>query len=94
MPAANPNLEEAALKYFLLGAFAGGFVVYGVALVFGATGSTSLQAIVAAINAGSADIELLLAVGASLILVGLGFKVAAVPFTCGRPMSTRARPPR
>ncbi len=71
--------EEAALKYFLLGAFAGGFVVYGVALVFGATGSTALTRITAAISAGNANLAFL-AVGAALILVGFGFKVAAVPF--------------
>jgi len=71
--------EEAALKYFLLGAFAGGFVVYGVALVFGATGSTGLANIVASIEAGSANLGFM-AVGAALILVGFGFKVAAVPF--------------
>jgi len=75
----NPASEEAALKYFLLGAFAGGFVVYGVALSFGATGTTSLAGIVSEISAGSADIPLLL-VGAGLILIGLGFKVALVPF--------------
>ena len=78
---ARPRLdsEEAALKYFLLGAFAGGFVVYGIALVFGATGTTGLAGVVAAVQAGTTDLTLL-AVGASLILIGLGFKVAAVPF--------------
>lgn len=77
---ARPRVEseEAGLKYFLLGAFSTGFVVYGIALVFGATGSTSLSAIVATAK-GSTD-PLLLTVGAALILVGLGFKVAAVPF--------------
>jgi NADH-quinone oxidoreductase subunit N len=74
-----PASEEAALKYFLLGAFAGGFVVYGVALVFGATGTTGLTGVVEAINVGSANI-VMLTIGAALILVGLGFKVAAVPF--------------
>ncbi len=59
------NSEEASMKYFLLGAFAGGFVVYGVALVFGATGSTRLTDIVAAIEAGSVNLTLL-AVGAAL----------------------------
>jgi NADH-quinone oxidoreductase subunit N len=78
---ARPRLdsEEAALKYFLLGAFAGGFVVYGVALVFGATGTTSLEQVVAAVKLGTANLTLL-SVGAALILIGLGFKVAAVPF--------------
>jgi len=75
----DPASEEAALKYFLLGAFAGGFVVYGVALSFGATGTTSLAGIVASIAEGTADMTLLL-VGSGLILIGLGFKVALVPF--------------
>jgi NADH-quinone oxidoreductase subunit N len=70
--------EEAGLKYFLLGAFATGFVVYGTALTFGATGSTNLSAIVAAASNGTGS--LLLTIGAALILVGFGFKVAAVPF--------------
>ncbi len=75
----RPESEEAAMKYFLLGAFASSFVLYGVALIFGATGSTALAEVVAAINAGSANLSLLVP-GAGLILVGLGFKVAAVPF--------------
>ncbi len=70
--------EEAGLKYFLLGAFATGFVVYGTALVFGATGTTSLAGIVTVVSNGSSG--LLLTIGAALILVGFGFKVAAVPF--------------
>ncbi len=70
--------EEAGLKYFLLGAFSSGFVLYGIALVYGATGSTALSAVVAAASAGASGT--LLTVGAALILVGLGFKVAAVPF--------------
>ena len=75
----DPFSEEAAIKYFLLGAFAGGFVVYGVALCFGATGTTSLSGIVDAISAASADMNLLL-IGSGLILIGLGFKVALIPF--------------
>ncbi len=71
--------EEAGLKYFLLGAFSGGFVVYGIALVFGATRSTNLADIVSAASSGTASLPLL-TIGAALILVGLGFKVAAVPF--------------
>ena len=70
--------EEAGLKYFLLGAFASGFVLYGIALTYGATGSTSLSGIVTAASSGTPG--LLLSIGAALILVGLGFKVAAVPF--------------
>ena len=68
--------EEAGIKYFLLGAFSTGFVVYGIALVFGATGTTSLAGILASTPTSG----LLLTIGAALILVGFGFKVAAVPF--------------
>lgn len=71
--------EEAGVKYFLLGAFATGFVVYGIALVFGATGSTDLTKIVAAVAGGTASLPLLLS-GAGLMLVGFGFKVGVVPF--------------
>jgi NADH-quinone oxidoreductase subunit N len=71
--------EEAAIKYFLLGAFSSGFFVYGTALVYGASGSTALQKILAAVQSGQ-DNPVLLLVGAGLILVGLGFKVAVVPF--------------
>ncbi len=70
--------EEAGIKYFLLGAFSTGFVVYGIALVFGATGTTSLTGILASASSGTSG--LLLTIGAALILVGFGFKVAAVPF--------------
>jgi NADH-quinone oxidoreductase subunit N len=78
---ARPRVEseEAGLKYFLLGAFATGFVVYGTALVFGATESTNLVAIVGNASQGSANL-LLLSIGSALILVGLGFKIAVVPF--------------
>ena len=77
---ARPNLqsEEAGVKYFLLGAFSTGFVVYGTALIYGATGTTSLGGIFFAIAGGTPS--LLLTIGAALLLVGFGFKVAAVPF--------------
>ena len=71
--------EEAAIKYFLLGAFASGFLVYGVAIIFGATGYTGLTEVLRVVEGGAANLPLL-AVGAALILVGLSFKVAAVPF--------------
>lgn len=70
--------EEAGLKYFLLGSFSAGFVVYGIALVFGATGTTSFSGVLASASTGTPN--LLLTIGAALILVGFGFKVAAVPF--------------
>jgi NADH-quinone oxidoreductase subunit N len=78
---ARPKLdsEESALKYFLLGAFSGGIFLYGVALTFGATQTTSLRGIMASTQAGAANL-ILLTLGAALLLIGLGFKVAAVPF--------------
>jgi NADH-quinone oxidoreductase subunit N len=76
--------EEAGIKYFLLGAFATGFVVYGITLIFGATGQTSLSGIVSSISLADSFAgiynPLLLTIGAALILVGFSFKVAAVPF--------------
>jgi NADH-quinone oxidoreductase subunit N len=75
----NHESEEAGMKYFLLGAFAGGFVLYGVALVYGATGETGLKEIVNAFSVGVENPAFLL-IGSALILIGLGFKVAAVPF--------------
>jgi len=69
---------EAALKYFLIGAFASGFLLYGIALVYGATGTTSL-ALVGAQLAGK-PLGLMASLGLGLLIVGFGFKVAAVPF--------------
>ncbi|HXO83982.1 MAG TPA: proton-conducting transporter membrane subunit, partial [Gemmatimonadales bacterium] len=72
---------EAALKYFLLGAFASGFLLYGIALIYGATGTTNvgLIGVQASMMGGSAPSVMLL-VGLALLVVGFGFKVAAVPF--------------
>jgi NADH-quinone oxidoreductase subunit N len=77
--------EESGIKYFILGAFASAFFVYGASLVYGATGSTNLNVIFEAVGGIIADpaqntARVLMLLGAALILVGLGFKVAAVPF--------------
>lgn len=80
---ATQKSEEAGMKYFILGAFSSAFFVYGAALVFGATGSTNLQAIFEAAGAamaGETSATFLLLSGAALMFVGLGFKVAVVPF--------------
>jgi NADH-quinone oxidoreductase subunit N len=69
---------ESSLKYFLLGSFATAFFLYGVALMFGATGSTNIDLIAQALRAG--PIPLLAFVAVALMFVGLGFKVAAAPF--------------
>jgi NADH-quinone oxidoreductase subunit N len=71
--------EEAGLKYFLLGTFSSGFLLFGIALVYGATTTTNLPQIVSFVSAGAYN-PLLLLIGSALILIGFGFKVAAVPF--------------
>jgi NADH-quinone oxidoreductase subunit N len=70
--------SESSVKYFLLGSFATAFFLYGVALMFGATGSTSIVMIGDVLRSG--QIPLLAYVGVALMFVGLGFKVAAAPF--------------
>ncbi|HJU00531.1 MAG TPA: NADH-quinone oxidoreductase subunit N [Actinomycetes bacterium] len=71
--------QEAAMKYFLLGAFSSAFLLYGIALCYGATGSTNLLAIARATGDPTGDGTLLLA-GVGLLAVGFCFKVSAVPF--------------
>lgn len=75
----SPRSTEAAMKYFLLGAFASAFFVYGAALIYGATGTTQYNGIAASLAAGSAELSLLVP-GIALLLVGFGFKVSLVPF--------------
>ena len=68
--------EESAMKYFLLGAFSSGFLVFGIAFIYGATASTALPAVLDSLQSGQA----LGAAGVALLLVGFAFKVAAAPF--------------
>jgi NADH-quinone oxidoreductase subunit N len=72
--------NEAALKYFLLGSFATAFLLYGVAWMYGATGSTNLTAIRGSLISGTPPPEALIGVAAALIFVGLAFKISAAPF--------------
>ena len=74
----NPASSEAGMKYLLLGAFASAFFLYGIALIYGGAGTTSIPAIAEAITAANKS-PLLLA-GMFLLIVGFGFKVAIVPF--------------
>ena len=76
--------QEAALKYFLLGAFSSGFFLYGVALVYGFAGSMSFAAIDEAVRNDTENRGLLL-VGIGMLMVGLLFKVGAVPFQAWTP---------
>ena len=69
---------EAALKYFLIGAFGSAFLLYGIALIYGATGQTNLQLIATQLSGGR--LALMPGLGLALLLIGLLFKVAAAPF--------------
>jgi NADH-quinone oxidoreductase subunit N len=71
--------QESSLKYFLLGAFSSGFLLYGIALAFGATGTTNIARIAERLTGTGVDTRLMVA-AIALLAVGFGFKVAAVPF--------------
>lgn len=73
--------EESSMKYFLLGAFSSAIFVFGIALIYGATGTTSLTVLVDAIGEPNG----LLLAGVAFLLVGFGFKIAAVPFQMWTP---------
>lgn len=75
----NLQSNEAALKYFLLGSFATAFLLYGIALIYGAARTTHLSQISSALMSDRIDLRLVLA-GTALLLVGFGFKVATAPF--------------
>ena len=72
--------QEAALKYFVTGAFASAFFLYGIALLYGASGSTSLDKVARAMAVTSGETSTLAVLGAAMLLVGFGFQVASVPF--------------
>lgn len=88
----DPKSNEAALKYFLLGAFSTGFLLYGIALVYGAMGTIRLEPIRTALAAGLGVANPLLLLGLGLILIGFGFKVAAVPFHMWTPDAYEGAP--
>lgn len=72
--------QEAALKYFVTGAFSSAFFLYGIALLYGVSGSTSLEPVAVAMGMLTPESAPLAILGAGMLLVGFGFKVAAVPF--------------
>jgi NADH-quinone oxidoreductase subunit N len=84
--------NEAAMKYFLLGAFASGFLLYGIALLYGATGTTNLGKMAAFLAGSPLLSNPLLVIGSLLLLVGFGFKVAAVPFHMWTPDAYEGAP--
>ncbi len=76
------NLEsnESSFKYFLMGAFAAGFLLFGIALIYGATGTFNIGSIGTKVAQLNGDLRMMLTLGVLLIIVGLGFKVSAAPF--------------
>ena len=77
---ADARSNESALKYFLLGAFSTGFLLYGIALIYGATGTIELREINAALTHEETFRNPLIWIGLGFLLVGFGFKIALVPF--------------
>ena len=81
----DKRANESALKYFLLGSFATGFFLYGVAFIYGSTGTVDLSAVHAALTGPNAPSPVFVGVAAALMFVGLGFKVSASPFQIWAP---------
>ena len=76
----RPASNEAAIKYFLLGSFASALLLYGMSLTYGVTGTTDFTAIASALSENNLGRNPLLVAGIGLILAGIAFKIAAVPF--------------
>src|SRR6185437_9873167 len=87
----DPKSKEAAIKYFLLGAFSTGFLLSGISLIYGATGTIRLEPIRASL-AGGIGANPLLLLGLGMMLIGFGFKVAAVPFHMWTPDAYEGAP--
>jgi NADH-quinone oxidoreductase subunit N len=81
--------SEAAIKYFLMGAFASAFVLYGIALVYGETGSTFLPRVQQALSTGASPLA---GLGVLLIVAGFGFKMSLVPFHAWAPDTYQGAP--
>lgn len=88
----DPRSAEAGLKYFLIGAFASAFLAYGIALLYGGTGTTGLVEMAPRVVEGAGAGNLLVLGGTGLLLVGFGFKVAAVPFHMWAPDAYEGAP--
>ncbi len=88
----DPRSSEAGLKYFLVGAFASAFLLYGIALLYGAVGSTNLASVAPAVAEGAGTGNPLLIAGVGLLLVGLAYKVSAVPFHMWTPDAYEGAP--
>lgn len=86
----DPRGTEAAVKYFLFGGMAGAFLLFGLSLIYGATGAIEFRAI--ALKLSASGVSPLLLVGLVMVLVGMGFKVAAVPFHFWAPDAYQGAP--
>jgi len=75
----HPISTEAAMKYFVLGAMASGFLLYGMSLLYGATGSLNLTQVAAAVSSGTVN-KMVLVLGVVFLMAGLAFKLGAAPF--------------
>jgi NADH-quinone oxidoreductase subunit N len=84
--------QEAGIKYFVLGAFSSAFFLYGIAMIYGATGTTNLVEILSLFSTSALTEDGLVLAGLALMLVGLGFKVAAVPFHFWTPDAYQGAP--
>ncbi len=83
MAAANKaelRSNEAGFKYFMLGAFATGFLLFGIALIYGASGTFNLQEITAYVSSNRSNLPLIFKTGVVLMMIGLVFKISAAPF--------------
>jgi NADH-quinone oxidoreductase subunit N len=89
---ARPAAQEASMKYFLLGAFASAFLLYGIAFVFGGAGTTNLLRLRESVALGGLDDFRLAGVAVALLAVGLGFKAAMVPFHMWTPDAYQGAP--
>ena len=85
-------VQTKRMKYMLLGAFASALLLYGISFIYGTSGSTSYSEISAAFASGTSGFTLATLAGLTLVVAGLGFKVAAVPFHMWTRTLTKARP--
>jgi len=88
----DPRSSEAGLKYFLIGAFASAFLLFGIAFLYGATGSTNLAEVVPRVAEAAESGNVLLYLGIGLLLIGFGFKISAVPFHMWTPDAYEGAP--
>jgi NADH-quinone oxidoreductase subunit N len=88
----DPKSNEGGLKYMILGAFSSAMLLYGISFIYGVSGSTTYSEIAAAVSGSTEEFDFALLMGLVLIVAGLGFKVAAVPFHMWTPDAYEGAP--